>query len=123
MVRTACGDDPERLHTPNRRAGVVTRGPMQKKRNLRAPSQRKVSSAKQPSGLIANGQTRTQSARAKSALDNLSHRTADERAAAMREERTLARAPYEVGDFSPISPPFHRGSASCGCRIAVVVSG
>ena len=49
---------------------------MQKKKKLRASSQRKVSSAKQPSGLIAKGKLPTQSAGTKSALDNRSHRTA-----------------------------------------------
>ena len=48
-----------------------------KKTDLRASSQRKVSSAKQPSGLIATAKTPTRSAGTKSALDNRSHRTAE----------------------------------------------
>ena len=51
---------------------------MQKKSKtaLRARSRRKVSSAPQPSGLIASGKNARQSAGTKSALDNRSHRTA-----------------------------------------------
>ena len=51
---------------------------MPKKPGLRDPSQRKVSSARQPSGLIAKAtQSPTQSAGTKSVLDNRSHRTTD----------------------------------------------
>src|SRR5690348_8013966 len=44
---------------------------------LQTQSRRKLSSAKQPSGLIATAKTATQSAGTKSALDNRSHRTTD----------------------------------------------
>src|ERR1051326_3734045 len=78
MVRTACGDDPPSAYT--RPIGALeegAKGPMPKQRKRRARSPRKVSSAKQPSGLIVTANRPTQSAGTKSALDNRSHRTTD----------------------------------------------
>src|ERR1043166_3179135 len=76
MVRTACGDDPPSAYT--RPIGALeerAKGPMPKQRKRRAPSPRKVSSAKQPSGLIVTANRPPQSAGTKSALGNRSHRT------------------------------------------------
>jgi hypothetical protein len=59
-----------------------------KKTDLRASSQRKVSSAKQPSGLIVTAKKPSRSAGTKSALDNRSHRTKS--ALDNRSHRTIA---------------------------------